>query len=565
MAATALKQLIDLQRVMYDRAISDARDNIGPGKASILKYQKEFEASLPDNFSPASATKILEAIDRKSIVLFGDFHSHKQSQRAFLRILRMYQNRPDHAPVVVGLEMFRSTDQASVDEWMTGQISDQQLLETIKYDQTWGFPWTNFRPILEYCRTNGIRVIGVNTHSVGKDSLKKRDAHAATILCDLSRAEPNTRVFCLIGEFHLADTHLPQALRNINADDSFHPLRIFANLDKYFFAIKHDRLHYKDEYLALNKNTFCIINSPPWMKWHSHSLWEEMRRIGNVRHLEATIAPNESDVDFAKYDSDSDESYTDDVLDLDYHLRHLQKQVCNFFKLSPSSNELETFNISHDTFDSSLDHMESSARDAFLTRVSLDGFAVDFSRQLVYMPQVSINNMSAAAGQMLFGSLSRLQEDYSDQDKLFAIQCLKYTFGWIANKILNPRMPLHDRRMLEAYLSSSRNRRLIGQMRQRRNLAKATIAMQTWIEKKWLSPAASIKRLPRLPNKYALLDSSTAHELARSLAQVIAEPICSGLVKGKIDISDVKKWLQQDWSNVDKIKSTLASMILLAR
>jgi hypothetical protein len=235
-----------------------------------------------------------------------------------------------------------------------------------------------------------------------------------------------------------------------------------------------------------------------------------------------------------------------------------------FFKVNHSATEFEHFSISHDNLDSSLEHMHPSARDAFLTRASLDGFAVDYQQQLVYMPEVTINNMAAAAGQMLLGSISRIHEDYSDPDQLFAVQCLKYTFGWIANKILNPRIPLHDRKTLETYLASAKSKRLIGQMRQRRNLAKATIDVETWIEEKWLPNKASARTLPKIPVKHLLLDTSTAHELARSLAQVIAEPVCRGLIKGKIDIADVKRWLDQDWQNKDQVKLTLASMILLA-
>jgi hypothetical protein len=208
--------------------------------------------------------------------------------------------------------------------------------------------------------------------------------------------------------------------------------------------------------------------------------------------------------------------------------------------------------------------MQASARDAFLTRVSLDGFAVDYQQQIVYMPEVTINNMAAAAGQMLFGSISRVHEDYSDPDQLFAVQCLKYTFGWIANKILNPRIPLHDKKALETYLASAKNKRLIGQMRQRRNLAKATIDVRCWMEKKWLPNKISSRSLPKIPNKHLLLDTSTANELARSLAQVIAEPICRGLIKGKIDLADVKRWLDQDWREKDRVKLTLTSMILMA-
>lgn len=564
MAATALKHLIDLQRSMYDRALSDARENIGPGKASILKYQKEFEASLPNQFSTASANKVLEAIDRNPIVLFGDFHSHKQSQRAFLRILRMYQNRPDHAPIIVALEMFRSKDQSTIDQWLRGELTDQELLEAVKYDRTWGFPWSNFRPILEHCRTNGIKIVALNTNNGGKDSLKKRDAHAAKLLANTLATQPGARALCLIGEFHLADAHLPQAISEIRQTKLNQPLRIFANLDKYFFALNPEKIQNKDEYLSLSKNTFCVINSPPWMKWHSYSLWEEMRRLGNIRYLEESMISSEGGSNWDDEGIDGDDPYTDEVLDLDYHLRHLQKQLSSFLKLTSSSTEFEHFNVSHDNLDSSLEHMQPSARDAFLTRVSLDGFAVDYQQQLVYMPEVTINNMAAAAGQMLLGSVSRIHEDYSDGDQLFSIQCLKYTFGWIANKILNPRIPLHDLKSLETYLASAKSKRLIGQMRQRRNLAKATLDLRAWMEKNWLENKKTRKNLPKIPNKHLILDNSTAHELARSLAQIIAEPICRGLVKGKIDISDVKKWLGQDWGERDKVKATLASMILLA-
>jgi len=546
---------------MYDRALNDARENIGNGNASIIKYQREFESSLPSQFAAANSKKVLEAIDRHNIVLFGDFHSHKQSQRAFLRILRMYTNRPDHAPIIVGLEMFRSKDQPHIDKWFAGSITDHELLEAVDYERTWGFPWANFRPILEYCRFNAIKIVGLNTNNGGRDSLAKRDEHAAKILSDLVRKDERVRVFSLIGEFHLADRHLPQAIQQIQKDSSKAVLRIFANLDKYFFAVSHDKLHYKDEYLALNKNTFCVINSPPWMKWHSHSLWEEMKRIGSVKYLEESLAPDDVEGDIDDFDAELDDAYTDEVLDLDYHLRHLQVQLFNFFKLTPSSESLDRFGAIHEDLDSELRGINESARESLLTRVSLDGFAVEYSRKFVYMPEISINNMAAAAGQMLFGSVSQISENYSDPDQLFATQCLKYTFGCIANKILNPRIPLHDISTFEAYLVSSRGKRLVGQMRQRRNLAQATIEVQSWIEKNWFDNKSTRKKLRTLPRKFCQLDASTAHELARNLAHVVAEPICRGLIKGKIDTNDLAKWLLQDWSKPNTIQLTLASMM----
>ena len=563
MAASALQQLIDLQRSMYDRALNDARENIGNGSASILKYQKEFEASLPNEFTSISARKVLEAIDRHQVILFGDFHSHKQSQRAFLRILRMYRNRPDHAPTIVALEMFRSKDQVKIDYWMSGKTSDQDLLESVNYDQTWGFPWTNFKPVLEYCKFHAIKVVGLNTANGGKDNLSKRDAHAAMIIQKLSAKNPRARILCMMGEFHLADSHLPKAIQSKSTANPILPLRIFANLDKFFFAIKPEKLHRKDQYLSLDKTTFCVINSPPWMKWHSHSLWEEMRRIGAVRYLEDSIAPDDMTDEVEALDYDDDEACTDDVLDLDYHLRHLQKQLLQFFKMNVSAETLDRFSAIPDNLDSELNNMNPTVRDTLLTRASIDGFAVEYIGRFIYMPEISINNMAAASGQMLFGSISQITENYENPDHLFTVQCLKYTFGYIANKILNPKIPLHDRRQLEAYVASSRGRRLIGQMRQRRNIAQAALDLENWITKNWQTRKPPEMRLRSIPKKFTRLDGATAHELARNLAQMIAEPICRGLIRGKLDTVDLTKWFSQDCKNIDQAKATLASMMTL--
>ena len=154
---------------MYNKALSDARESSGTDSATIAAYQKEFEASLPDQFTSIPVRKLLESIDRNPLLLFGDFHSHKQSQRAFLRLMRMYRNRPDHAPIVVALEMFRSQDQQHLNEWLSGTIEDDEFLDRVDYDHSWGFPWSNYKPILEYCKYQGIPAIGINSLRGGKD------------------------------------------------------------------------------------------------------------------------------------------------------------------------------------------------------------------------------------------------------------------------------------------------------------------------------------------------------------------------------------------------------------
>lgn len=564
MASTALQQLVNLQRSMYDRALMEARENGGSDSESIAGYQKEFEASLPDNFTTVPAKRLMESIDREKIILFGDFHSHKQSQRAFLRVLRMYINRPDHAPVVVALEMFKSDDQKHLDLWLKGHINDQELLDAVNYEQTWGFPWNNYRPILEYCKYQNIQVVGINSIKGGKDTLHTRDAHAAKLINVLAEELPSRKIFCMIGEFHLADRHLPSALAATNFSRTpKSPLRIFTNLDKYFFALDPGKIHHRDEYLSLNASTYCIINSPPWIKWHSQSLWEEMRRLGPIKYLEDAIAPDDVEADLAAWEDDDDDLYTDETLDLDYHLSHLQKQLVEFFKVSVPKETFDRFNVVHKNLDEELEHMPDEARVATLSQASSEGYAVDYAGKLVYMPEVSINNMSAAAGQMLFGSVSQLVETYDDADALFVTQCLKFTFGYIANKILNPRLPLHTVKQLDSYVLSSRGKRLIGSMRERRKIAQATLDIHSWVQQAWSKKPKPGQNLKKIPVEFLRLNASNSHELARSLGQLIAEPICRGLIRGKIDTIDIKKWFFRECRDASRGKETLSALILL--
>ncbi len=564
MPATALQQLIDLQRSLYDRALSEAREYSGAESITIGKYQQEFEASLPTAFQTITERKLLTAMDRSQIILFGDFHSHKQNQRAFLRILSSYQNRPDHAPVIVYLEMFKSKDQVHLDAWQAGKLTDEDLQEAIKYAQTWGFPWNNYRPILAYCRHHQIPLVGINTAKGGKDSLEKRDAHAAGIMHKFGKSHGAAKSLCLIGEFHLADRHLPSALTtHKSATNTAAPLRIFANLDKYFFADSTDKLHQQDEYLALNQQTYCVINSPPWMKWHSHSLCEEIRRVGPISYLEKSEGQDVIDQGINLWADDDERLYAAESVDLDQQLRDLQQQIVTFLKIKVSSDIFDRFNIVHGGLEDQLVHMPKRDISAFLVRASTDGFAVDFAGRLVYIPIISINNMAAAAGQALFGSLSQMSENYADADQRFTQQCLKYTFGFITNKLLNPRLPLHSAAQLETYVDSCKGKKLRGLAARRRGVAEATLKLHAWISEKCVGKLKKSAIAPAIPAALLKLNYLNSDDLCRSLGQLISEPICRGLVSGKIDTVDLQKYLLRDCKNIKSAKETLAAMILL--
>jgi uncharacterized iron-regulated protein len=130
LSSAALKQLTDLHRNLYERAYAEACETMGDASLSISKYAQAFSNSLPNTFKITKARKISQAIDQHRVVLYGDFHSHKQCQRALLRVIRTYNNTPDHAPMALALEMFRTDDQESLNLWQEGRISENENLRS---------------------------------------------------------------------------------------------------------------------------------------------------------------------------------------------------------------------------------------------------------------------------------------------------------------------------------------------------------------------------------------------------------------------------------------------------
>lgn len=559
--SAALKQLSELHRSIYEQALADAYESMENSSPAIARYAAEFDQSLPKTFKITTVRKLTQSIDSSRIVLFGDFHSHKQCQRALLRMIRGYNQTPDHAPICVALEMFRTKDQDILNQWQNGDISDEELLEKTDYDTIWGFPWANYRPILEYCRHHSIPMFGTNTKNAGKDTLKVRDEHAAELLTTLAHTHPTAKIFYLVGEYHLADSHLPAALSQSTSAKALPILRVILNADQYYFMLPPAKLHRRDEILELTPSFFCILNSPPWIKWQSQVLAEEMRRIGNNTYIESEMNSEDHESEY-EFEEDDYEPFTEDVIDLDHLLKHSIESVGTFLKIKDPTKIQDTFKIVPNVDHDDIEHLPLHLRATIFEQASRDGLAVDYSRRVLFLPELSINNLSFASGLVIFGSLSKLRENYNSTEDLFIAQILKMTFGYIATKILNPRMSLHTRRAIEDYLGAISGKRVAGQTRLRREVARKTLRFLDWsADHLESSDRKSFTKSP--PIDIIDVDRRSSHDVCRHVAQTIASSIYQRLLNGKLDANDLGRWFSRNCETSEKAKRLLAEMLRL--
>jgi uncharacterized iron-regulated protein len=77
-----------------------------------------------------------------------------------LRIVKALYARDER--LGVGLEMFQRPFQSALDRYGKGELVEEEFLRASEYAQRWGFDWSLYRPIVEFCRRNQIPVAALN-------------------------------------------------------------------------------------------------------------------------------------------------------------------------------------------------------------------------------------------------------------------------------------------------------------------------------------------------------------------------------------------------------------------
>lgn len=229
-------------------------------RASIAQYEKEFSR----RWKASSYAQLLRQVHRANIVLGADFHAFSQSQRIHLRIMRQIEVSKE---VVVCLEAFKAEDQVWLDKYMNLEISEDVFLDQICWDKNWGFPFENYRPLLELARVRKWQVIGIN---INRKSMKLRDQFMATQIVRSIHNSPRHLQYVVVGDLHLAEAHLPRELEKVGVWEKKKSISIFQNSEHLYFKLARKNLEHQVEVLSSSQNQYCVIGSPPWVKWQNY-------------------------------------------------------------------------------------------------------------------------------------------------------------------------------------------------------------------------------------------------------------------------------------------------------
>jgi uncharacterized iron-regulated protein len=114
--------------------------------------------------TPLSDEELLDDLSRADAICVGEDHDNPHSHWAQLRVLSGLIERRGMSgrEIGIGLEMVSVEQQDVLDDFQTGKIDSAELAKQLDWEETWGWAFDFYRPMLEVARDEGLTILGLN-------------------------------------------------------------------------------------------------------------------------------------------------------------------------------------------------------------------------------------------------------------------------------------------------------------------------------------------------------------------------------------------------------------------
>lgn len=418
---TPRQELLQIQKKIFARSQSlISSHSLVPEKGFDL-YEKQYRRHVKTYQESASLEELREKMHEANIVFVGDYHTNKQSQRAFLRLLR-WMVADQVSDLVIGLEIVRHTHQKYIDAYLKNEISESEFLKKIEFKEYWYFDlWENFKPIFDFARENDLPIVAIEKYSSSKVSLAKRDEDTAKLIAQYVEKKPHSKMMVLIGDLHVAPDHLPrETQKNFKLKKiSYKPLTIYQNCEEIYWKLAEDALEHRVEVVRVRPREYALMTTPPIIWQQSFLNWLE----------------HEEGVNYE---------------DAKHSFLEILRQIAHFLDITlpGDAEDVEVFTCGDFSFLKWLEREENFSKKDFLKIkeqiLSSESYCIP-QKKIVYLGNLSLNHAGEEASHYL-KSLCSGPEVPRDLIDAFYANILHEALGFFGSKIINhKRKCFHER------------------------------------------------------------------------------------------------------------------------
>jgi uncharacterized iron-regulated protein len=143
-----------------------------------------------------SYVQMINDLMQVQIIFVGETHDSEVHHRLQLDIIKALYD--SGKPLAVGFEMFTAKSQDILDQWISGNLTQDQFIRA--YYENWNFPWPLYRDILLYIKDKKIPAIGLNVEPAITRKVS-RSGFASLTKEELERLPPD--VGCAVDKHYM--------------------------------------------------------------------------------------------------------------------------------------------------------------------------------------------------------------------------------------------------------------------------------------------------------------------------------------------------------------------------
>jgi len=111
-------------------------------------------------FKEVSFESLINELLNYQVIYLGETHDNKEIHELQLRIIEELYKRDKN--LLIAMEAFQQPFQEALDLYVSGEISEEEMLQRTEYKKRWGFDPELYSPIWRFAAKNGIKVIALN-------------------------------------------------------------------------------------------------------------------------------------------------------------------------------------------------------------------------------------------------------------------------------------------------------------------------------------------------------------------------------------------------------------------
>ncbi|MDW7693048.1 ChaN family lipoprotein [Flammeovirgaceae bacterium SG7u.111] len=241
-------------------------------------------------------SKMIAELQEADVILFGELHNNSLCHWLELEVAKSLLGTPDKQ-LVIGAEMFEADNQLLLDEYLSGTIKTNNFEAEAKLWQNYG---TDYKPLVEFCKTNGLKFVGANVPRRYASMVSKKGLASLDSLSD----EAKKYIAPLPLEI---DLELP-GYKNMIAMMGGHGTGFSANNIAYAQGVKDATMaHFilknlKKNTILLHYNGSYHSNNFDGIYWHLKNANPDLKiKTITTVEIEDILSPSEDDLKSADY------------------------------------------------------------------------------------------------------------------------------------------------------------------------------------------------------------------------------------------------------------------------